>query len=204
VTSGLQDIYIDINNLLSDKTEERATTAEADREKPNVKDRTYFLKANEIIKDEIDGRAEVNSLPDFARAFLYHHWSKLLLKIYIRDGAGGRAWIHAVDVIDDMVNCIGSHTSTKEKQSLAGMIPNLKQRLRYGMNVIPVTPMVREEFINELTQYYKTLLKTPVVEDDLVDKEDTEDVTVPKITISKHDVPFMSELLVDNKDSKDE
>jgi len=84
------------------------------------------------------------------------------------------------------------------------MIPNLKQRLRYGMNVIPVSPMVREEFINELTQYYKILLKTPVVEDDLVDEENTEDVTVPKITLSKHDVPFMSELLVDNKDSKDE
>jgi len=115
VTSGLQDIYIDINNLLSNKTEERATTAEADREKPNVKDRTYYLKANEIIKDEIDDRVGVSSLPDFARAFLYHHWSKLLLKIYIRDGAGGGAWIHAVDVIDDMVNCIGSHTSTKEK-----------------------------------------------------------------------------------------
>jgi hypothetical protein len=201
VTSELQDIYIDINNLLSNKTEEGATEAETNHKKQNVKDRTFYLTANQLIKDEIDGRVGVDGLPEFARVFLYHHWSKLLLKIYIRDGAGGSAWIHAVDVIDDMVNCIGSHTSTKEKQSLAGLILNLKQRLRYGMNVIPVTPMVREEFINELSQYYKILLKTSVVEDKLGDEQETEDVTVPAYATSKEDVPFMSELLVDNKDS---
>lgn len=200
VTSGLQDIYIDINNLLSDKTEEGSTETESNRKKQNIKDGAFFLKANQLIKDEIDGRAGVNSLPEFARAFLYHYWSKLLLKIYIRDGADGSAWTHAVDAIDDMVNCIGGNTSTKEKKSLAGLVPNLKQRLRYGMNVIPVPPMLRDEFLNELSQYYIGLLEIPVVEDDPLDEQDSEDVTVPVIALSKHDIPFMSELLVDNKD----
>ena len=210
VTSELQDVYIEINNLLSKEIEEPAVEVEIEKPelanvKPNIKDRTFYIKANTIIKDAINGRTGVESLPEFARSFLSQHWSKLLLKIYIRDGAGGNAWIHAVDVIDDMVNCLGSNTSIKEKQSLSGLMPNLKQRLRYGMNVIPLSPTVRDEFLNEMTQYYNILIDTRAIQDDPIYDNETEDITVPKFakTGGSGSTPFMSELLKDDGEESD-
>ena len=206
VTSELHDVYVEINNLLSKETEEPAVEEikpDLENVKPNIKDRTFYIKANSVIKNAINDRSGIEGLPEFARMFLSQHWSKLLLKIYIRDGAGGNAWIHAIDVIDDMVNCIGSNSSIKEKQSLSGLMPNLKQRLRYGMNVIPLSPTVRDEFLNELTQYYNILIDTRAIQDDPIYDNETEDITVPKFAKTTGGTPFMSELLKDDDEESD-
>ncbi len=76
-----------------------------------IKDKNYFIVANRIIRNAITQHIGKATLPDFARDFIFTHWSKLLLKIHVKEGASSRAWLHAIDVIDDLVKCIGNETS---------------------------------------------------------------------------------------------
>ncbi len=81
------------------------------------------------------------------------------------------------------------------------MLPNLIQRLKYGMNVIPVTTAIREEFITELNEYQKILMAAAPKEKKLVASQSgSEDITIPSFRNGGGPAsPFSSELLVDNK-----
>lgn len=109
------------------------------------------------------------------------------------------AGIIAVDVVDDLVNCIGKETSVNDKLNLEPVMPNLIQRLKFGMNVIPVTPVIREKFIAGLKQYHQDLIEKARVARPSEKQPSCEDITVPSFRTSSSKTPFMDELLVDNK-----
>ena len=217
VAAGLQEIYTDIDTLLTEKrisTQNKQTSGTGNfyQEKPQdgaqsslrqntgiIKDKNFFITANRVIRQEISKHLGKGILPEFVRDFLFNHWSKLMLKIYIKEGRESMAWLHALDVIDDLVHCVGSETTIAEKMNLAKVMPNLLQRLKYGMNVIPVTPALREEFIAELRQYHKDMLDKASENSEKTSKASGEDITVPSFRSSGGKIPFTDELLVDNK-----
>jgi len=122
-----------------------------------------------------------------------------LLKIYIKEGVDSKAWLHAVEVIDDMINYIGKETPASSKPGLELVMPNLIQRLKFGMNVIPVASAIREEFLAELRQYHQELLDMSKQTEPEEKKASSEDITEPSYRASNGRTPFMDELLVDNK-----
>lgn len=193
------------NSSVSSSREEAESLPEESAGKTSgiIRDKNYFIVANRIIKNEINQHIGQDVLPAFVRNFVFCHWSKLLLKIYIKEGVDSKAWLHAMEVIDDLVNCLGSRSSMNEKLMLSNVMPNLVQRLKFGMNVIPVKTALREEFISELTQYHKNLIEEARAEMDSRDKKenepDSEDITVPSFRTTVAKTPFMDELLVDNK-----
>ena len=221
VVVELQNIYTGIDSLLTEKkfstqgqqnpsgtysqdksVETRQTTP---RENSGIiKDKNYFVIANRLIRSEISKHTGDAVIPDFVKDFLYSHWSKLLLKIYIKEGVESKAWFHAIEVIDDLVNSVGSKTSPKEKIILAPAFNNLMQRLKYGMNVIPVAPLAREEFIIELRQYHRELIGIAMSEVDKgsINKVESEDITTPSFRKSGGRIPFSDELFADNKGDK--
>ena len=221
VVADLQNIYTDIDSLLTEKkfsTQSQKKSAGAysqDKSVENqqtaprensgiIKDKNYFIIANRLIRSEISKHIGSAVIPDFVKDFLYSHWSKLLLKIYIKEGVESRAWFHAIEVINDMVNTIGGKTSPKEKIILAPAFNNLMQRLKYGMNVIPVAPLAREEFIIELRQFHREVMSDAMseVDKESINKVESEDVTTPSFRKSGGKIPFMDELFADNKDDK--
>ena len=221
VVVELQNVYTDIDSLLTEKKfstqtqQNPAGTYSQDKSVENqqatprensgiIKDKNYFIIANRLIRSEISKHTGDAVVPDFVKDFLYSHWSKLLLKIYLKEGVESKAWFHAIEVIDDMVNAIGSKTSPKEKIILAPAFNNLMQRLKYGMNVIPVAPLAREEFIIELRQYHRELMGNAMAEVDKesINKIESEDITTPSFRKSGGKIPFMDELFADNKGDK--
>ena len=134
------------------------------------------------------------------------------MKIYVRDGQSSNAWTHAVEVIDDMINLIEMPDKSKDDKYFF----NLKQRLIFGMNIIPLSAVKRDDFMQDLTNYFQKnkegeshTLKDNHNVPDLIYKNGTdandisEDVTAPnpniKAFITGSNIPFMSELLVDLK-----
>ena len=217
VACGLQEIYTDIDTLLMERNvtpqnkhtnstgkyysqDTQESSSSTIRQNTGIiKDKNFFITANRIIREEISKHLGKGVIPEFVKDFMFNHWSKLMLKIYIKEGRESMAWLHALDVIDDLVNCVGSETTMTEKLNLGQVMPNLVQRLKYGMNVIPVTPALREEFITELRQYHKELLERASEDNDLSGKAGSEDITVPSFRSSGGKIPFSDELLVDNK-----
>jgi len=218
VTGDLDSIYTEMTSLLTENrmnararqnssmanSSDDSETRMGEPERQNngiIRDKNYFIVANRIIKNEMNQHIGPDILPAFVRNFIYCHWSKLLLKIYIKEGVDSKAWLHAMEVIDDLVNCIGDRSSMNEKLMLSNVMPNLIQRLKFGMNVIPVKTAQREEFITELTQHHKNILEKARMEIDGKDKpeQNSEDITVPSFRTTVAKTPFMDELLVDNK-----
>lgn len=218
VAGDLNAIYTDISSLLTEsrvnararqnsnyanslESSETGLEESGRKNRGIIRDRNYFVIANRIIKNEINQHMGQDTLPAFVRNFIYCHWSKLLLKIYIKEGVDSRAWLHAMEVIDDLVNCVGNRSSINEKLMLSNVMPNLVQRLKFGMNVIPVKETQREEFISELTQYHKNLIEKAREEASEKEKpeQNSEDITVPSFRTTVARTPFTDELLVDNK-----
>jgi hypothetical protein len=215
VTSSLHTAYTDIDSLLCEKNNGVQTRTNSNtyiqtdvvensqnhtRHDAGInKDKNYYIIANRIIKNEITQHLGNTTMPGFVNDFLFHYWSKLLLKIYIKEGVESKAWMHAVDVVDDLVNCIGKETSINDKLNLEPVMPNLIQRLKFGMNVIPVPPVVREEFITELKQYHQNLIEMARAVSPSEKQPSYEDITIPSFRISSTKAPFTDELLVDNK-----
>lgn len=214
VTSNLNTAYLDIDSILGEKkssTQNRPVTngymqtdTAENLQKLNqnssgiIRDKNYFIAANRIIRNEVMQHLGKITMPEFVRDFLFNQWSKLLLKIYIKEGVDSKAWIHAVDVIDDLVKCMGAETSMRDKLDMGSNMPNLIQRLKYGMNVVPVTPVVREEFITELKRYYQELIDNTKAAMLAKKLTSSDDVTDPSFR-NGGNTPFMDELLVDNK-----
>ena len=214
ITSNLNAAYIDIDKLLGEKkisTQTRPVTngymqidatESLQKLNPNnsgiIRDKNYFIVANRIIRNEVTQHLGNFTIPDFVRDFIFNQWSKLLLKIYIKEGVDSAAWVHAVDVIDDLVKCIGEEISVRNKLEMEPNMPNLIQRLKYGMNVIPLPPVFREEFIAELKRYHQELLDN--VKATMLAKKlsSSDDVTDPSFR-NGGNTPFMNELFVDNK-----
>jgi len=211
--TDLQEIYSDIDSILTDN-EIPVTSVSASEFKENKQDlsqnkdldikspargRNYYLATNTIIQHQIREHLGKDGIPDFVRDFFLTYWSKLLLKIHIRDGTEKSAWKNAIDVIDDLVKCLNHKSATEEMPDSADYIQNLIQRLKYGMNVIPVPGEYGKKFISELLQYYKDL-QISVSDKAIPERCDTTDEKFTPVSAGKKQtVPFMHELLVDNK-----
>ncbi len=211
VLTGLHSAYLDMDKLLTEKKtgsansgyvsveKEVITSSQTERNAGIIKDKNYFINANRTIRNEIRSHLGKSVLPEFITDFLYYHWSKLLLKIHIKEGTDSKAWLHAMDVVDDLVNLLGSETSDRERLNLEGLMPNLLQRLKFGMNVIPVTPAVREEFLSQLKSFHKCLLDKADPGKTIEEKVLSEDITIPSFRSNSIKTPFSDELLIDNK-----
>ena len=214
VTRDLESLYRDLDRLLAEETtsepakdlayyEIRHDDAAENPADSNTetRDKNFYIIANRIIRNEIYLHMGEGVLPSFVQDFLLVHWSKLLLKIYIKQGTESNAWIHAIEVITDLVNCIGNKSSVTEKMMLSDVMPNLVQRLKYGMNVIPVKPAIRKEFISELLAYHNKLMNDAgnVEKNGKLKGYSSEDITLPSFRTSGTRLPFSDELLIENR-----
>ncbi len=170
----------------------------------HIHDKTFVLSANGIIKDAIKKCIGKYDLPDFASEFLFNHWSRLMLKIYIRDGAKGEAWQHAIDVIDDLAEYINNGKSATEIKKHAGAFPSLEQRLKFGLNVISITKDAREKFFTALSAPHKASLQhKPSVQETSKGKTTLDDILADEDSaLEETSTPFGAELFFDD-DAKD-
>ncbi len=201
VAMDLHDSYLQVNALIDKKVGEnmeqnsqiRSVISQMKQSNSHIHDKKYILNANKIIKNTIYAYISNDSLPDFASEFLFNHWSRLMLKIYIRDGAKGEAWQHAVEVIEDMMKCIGNKIPIAERNNMGDLFTSLEQRLKFGLNVITVTKDTKNEFFAVLSKYYESLLQSTnrktTLDDLLVDEDNTQEEAA---------TPFGAELLFDN------
>jgi hypothetical protein len=205
---GLNDINLPEDNnlqLTGQGRHKRESGAGAGIPVNRTEQKDYFIIARRIVRSQIQGHLAGTCVPDFIRMFLHEHWSKLLFKIHIRDGKNTRAWHHAVEVIDDLIRSVDPDVINKENDDIAQKLPNLIQRLKYGMNVIPVPAEIRDGFIRELRQYHKALLEQELEQEQAREAQDQPDMytlkidsTVPqKKAARKLAIPFMDELFVD-------
>ena len=153
-----------------------------------------FILATGEVRKQINLHLGKAIVPDFIKDFLFNHWSKLLLKIYLRGGLESGNWLKASEVVDDLIKCIGSESSFAAKKEFSTKLPYLIQRLKNGMKAISISPSVQSDLVTRLVEYHKGLIKNETTRAAF-----DEAVTVPRYTTERKNVPFFNELLLDKK-----
>ena len=188
--SGLKQAYANLERKL---TKKNVRTAK-DQDEEDITDNSRLLVANIRIKQEINKHVASAIIPEFMRQFLRGHWYKLLLKIYLKQGMHSRAWKQAILVVDDLARLFNSksqnYASNRDEE-----IEYLLQRFQNGMNIISVPLAMQNQFIEQVIAYNRFLYK-----------KSGKKFPNPKTAIKpipsaagKGMLPFMNELLVDNK-----
>jgi len=114
------------------------------------------------------------------------------LKIYLRGGLESNNWLNAIEVVDDIVLCVGNESSLSEKKEFSGKLQYLVQRLSKGMNAISVTPAVQSNLITGLIDYHKDLIHQKTKVESISDS-----IIITNPIHEKKNVPFFNELLID-------
>ena len=197
----MEDIYIDLEKLMKSMIDQESISIkdkDINTEK-NLADRSvikqqnnHFIAAAGEVRKQISLHLGKAIVPIFIKDFLFNHWSKLLLKIYLRGGLESNNWLNAIEVVDDIVLCVGNESSLSEKKEFSGKLQYLVQRLSKGMNAISVTPAVQSNLITGLIDYHKDLIREKTKMESI---NDTIIITNP--THEKKNVPFFNELLID-------
>lgn len=197
----MEDIYIDLEKLMKSMIDQESISIkdkDINTEK-NLADRSvikqqnnHFIAAAGEVRKQISLHLGKAIVPIFIKDFLFNHWSKLLLKIYLRGGLESNNWLNAIEVVDDIVLCVGNESSLSEKKEFSGKLQYLVQRLSKGMNAISVTPAVQSNLITGLIDYHKDLIREKTKMESI---SDTIIITNP--THEKKNVPFFNELLID-------
>lgn len=203
ITDKMEEIYVDLDGLMTEKMKSvRAKTVAKDMDNeqslkstlPSGRQDDHFIQASGEVRKQINLHLGKAKVPDFINDLLFNHWSKLLLKIYLRGGLESNNWLKAIEVVDDLVTCVGSQSSLSVKKEFSPKIKYLVQRLRNGMNAIGVSPAIQTDLVTRLFEYHKELIK-PETKTEAFD----EAVTVPGFTQESKSVPFFNELLMDKK-----
>ena len=202
LVSMAEGLYIELDDTVSRKMEEGNSIVADDNNhvEKKIKDqitdeeKNHFVFATGEVRKQINLHLGKSIMPSFVNDFLFNHWSRLLLKIYLRGGIESNNWLRAIEVVDDLVICTGSESSLTEKKEFSEKIQYLIQRLKKGMNAISVPTGVQDGLINGLIQQHRDLTK-----EDTRESEPEESLSILKSNMERKDVPFFNELLIDKK-----
>ena len=163
----------------------------------NLKEKANDIAASNMVSQEINNRLSGVDTPKFIKQFLHTEWSKLLLKIYQKQGTETNAWLQSVRVIDDMVKLINTRYFITGSDRVAKM-EYLLERLKNGMQILQLPVEAQEQFIRQITNYNKYLIdKANQIQ---AAKAAAKNKTSKGADLSTE--PFGNELLADNKPAK--
>jgi len=93
-------------------------------------------KARSVVRETISERIKDAPLPSSVSEFLVNHWHKFLLSNHLRHGIQSPEWLDAVQVIDDLIWVIQSHTDSKSQQRAMKLVPHLTDRIQNGIKKV--------------------------------------------------------------------
>ncbi len=143
-------------------------------------------KAHTLVMNAIDARTRGVRLHKDIKDFLLNYWSRLLLKIYKRDGAHGPAWDNALQVVEDMAKYLSVPRAPGKREKMEKICRNLEQRFRNGVRVIAVPESAKENFFFRLAAHYEGFTRS----------------SSQPVGMGGKAAPFGNELLVDNQFDK--
>ncbi len=114
--------------------------------------------ARSVAEAELQTRFHSHALPQAVVEFLAQQWVKLMLLVYVREGAESAAWKDALDVVDQLIWSVEPKGSPEERRKLIGLVPNLLKRITAGIKAAGIEDAVREHFFAELMKSHTQVL----------------------------------------------
>lgn len=169
-----------------------ADAVKAKHDKGGHKGDVKARKAHNIVTHSLNARIRHIEVHPEVRDFLFNYWSRLLLKIYNRDGPSGTAWDSALKVVDDMAKYLAVEKAPGKREKMEKIYHNLEQRFRNGVRLIAVPEAVKDKFFFRLATHYQKFPAAP----------GQRQAKGSAAGMAGGGTPFATELLADNKPNK--
>ncbi len=122
-----------------------------------IKEKSNEIAASNMVIQEINQRLTDSETPEFIRQFLHTYWSKLLLKIYLKQGKDNNAWKQSLLVVEDLAKLINTRYFISGTDRVLKM-DYLIQRVKNGMSIMTLSKDIQEQFVRQITAYDKYLV----------------------------------------------
>ncbi|VAX02184.1 Thymidine phosphorylase [hydrothermal vent metagenome] len=147
-----ETILLDIEQFLSelDEVSQQKTQKHIDE----YKHREEVKLASDWVKYSINEQISSENIPNEVRHFLFSQWKDVLLKTYLELGENSKQWKKQIKFISVLLWSVEAKSTTAERQQLAGIILDLLDMLKSGLDSILYPKQGTEKIIAMLEKYH--------------------------------------------------
>ncbi|MFV1984661.1 MAG: DUF1631 family protein, partial [Thiohalomonadales bacterium] len=150
--SIFDNLFVDLEQFLSelDEVSKQKTQKHIDK----YKKREEIKLASDWVKYSINEQIVNKKLPDEVYQFLFRQWKGVLLKTYLEKGENSKQWKKQLKFISALVWSVEAKSTIAERQQLAGIILDLLEMLKKGLESISYPQQGTEKIIAMLEKYH--------------------------------------------------
>ncbi len=150
--SIFETVLLDLEQFLSelDEVSKQKTQKHIDQ----YKHREEIKLASDWVKYSINEQISNENIPDEVRHFLFTQWKDVLLKTYLDIGENSKQWKKQIKFISVLLWSVEAKSTTAERQQLAGIILDLLDMLKNGLDSISYSKQGTKKIIAMLEKYH--------------------------------------------------
>ncbi|MCY7388855.1 MAG: DUF1631 domain-containing protein, partial [Burkholderiales bacterium] len=104
-----------------------------------------------IAQDETERRASGTELPPAVSAMLTGPWTRVLERVYLREGGRNSGFAAALETADNLIWSVTPKTDASQRKQLVSLLPALLKQLQDGMQIAAVEK-------NDCDRFFSTLV----------------------------------------------
>ena len=112
-----------------------------------------------IAEDETARRANSPDLPPPVSAILIGPWTRVLERVYLRDGGRNSQFAAALETADSLIWSVAPKTDADQRKRMVGLLPALLKQLQEGMQIAAVEAHDRDRFFSSLVDCHAAAVR---------------------------------------------
>ncbi len=112
-----------------------------------------------IAQTETERRANLADIPAPVAAMLRGPWTRVLERLYLRDGGRNQRFAEALETVDQLIWSVQPKTDAAQRKDLVAALPLLLRRLQEGLEIATVETEDRGRFFSALVDCHAVAVK---------------------------------------------
>jgi hypothetical protein len=112
-----------------------------------------------VAQAECEQRASQVDLPAPVAAILKGPWSRVLERVYLRDGGRNARFLEALETAEQLVWSVAPKADASQRRDLVAALPLLLRRLQEGLDIASVEKQDRDRFFAALVDCHAAAVK---------------------------------------------
>jgi len=112
-----------------------------------------------VAQAECEQRANQADLPTPVAAILKGPWSRVLERVYLRDGGRNARFLEALETAEQLVWSVTPKADASQRRDLVAALPLLLRRLQDGLDIASVDKEDRDRFFSALVDCHAAAVK---------------------------------------------
>ena len=140
-------------------TREAANANVVERSARVLHEREKREMARLIAQDEIERRTKDHSLPPPVVAMLIGPWTRVLERVYLREGGRDHKFLAALETVDNLIWSVSPKPDAVERKRLVSLLPPLLKHLKEGMQIAAVEKTDGDRFFSTLVDCHAAAVR---------------------------------------------